>query len=268
MRFSFLFFLFFLAIPLTASAQQPPQGAVKGRVAVAGDIGGLRGVAALWDVASGKEPDPRKYILVPAAVAPLSADGHFELKATPGEYYLGAIVRATAGPVVGPPRPGDRVMMSPDAQGRSLKIQIEEGKTLDVGLQQGGWIYEGFAPEAELALKGVVRDVNGDPVPGLLVFAFADAAMSTQPVAVSDRTGEDGVYLLRLNRSKPVFLRARESYGGGPLSGGGYVGVYGGQDPQAVTPPEKGVVTGLDIEVLSLPPAGNRGQGGPGSPPQ
>ncbi|HDR46923.1 MAG TPA: hypothetical protein ENN94_04400 [Geoalkalibacter subterraneus] len=267
MRFYFLLFLFFLfSLPATA-AQQPPQGSVKGRVAVGDDIGEMRGVAALWDVASGKEPDPRKYILVPAAVVPLSADGHFELKATPGEYYLGSIVRATAGPVVGPPRPGDRVMMSPDAQGRSLKIQIEEGKTLDVGLQQGGWIYEGFAPEAELALKGVVRDVNGDPVSGLLVFAFADAAMSTQPVAVSDRTGEDGVYL-RLNRSRPVFLRARESYGGGPLAGGGYVGVYGGHDPQAVTPPGKGVMTGLDIEVLRLPPAGNRGQGRPEGPPQ
>jgi hypothetical protein len=267
MRFSFLFFLFFLAIPLTASAQQPPQGAVKGRVAVAGDIGGLRGVAALWDVASGKVPDPRRYILVPAAVAPLSADGRFELKATPGEYYLGAIVRTTIGPVVGPPRPGDRVMMSPDAQGGSLKIEIEGGETLDVGLQQGGWIYEGFAPEADLALTGVVRDVDGKPVSGLLVFAFADAAMSTQPVAVSERTGGDGIYLLRLNRSRPVFLRARESYGGGPLAGGGYVGVYGGRDPRPVTPPEKGLMTGLDIQVLSLPPAGNRGQGRPQPPP-
>ncbi|MGE4342700.1 MAG: hypothetical protein AB7F20_00215 [Geoalkalibacter sp.] len=268
MRLYFLLCLFFLLSLSATAAQQSPQGSVKGRVAVDGESADISGVAALWDVASGKVPDPRRYIVVPAAVTPLSAEGHFELKATPGKYYLGAIVRKTAGPVVGPPRPGDRVMMSPDAQGGSLKVEIKEGETLDVGLQQAGWIYEGFAPEAELALTGVVRDVSGKPVSGLLVFAFADAAMSTQPVAVSDRTGEDGVYLLRLNGSRPVFLRARESYGGGPLAGGGYVGVYGGRDPQAVKPPEKGQVSGLDIEVLRLPPAGNRGQGRPESSPQ
>lgn len=267
MRHLLSFFLLLLISPLLSNAELPPQGTVVGQVAF-DTHKPLRGVAALWDVASGKVPDPRKYILIPAAVVPLSAEGRFELKATPGEYYLGAIVRTTSGPVVGPPRPGDRVMMSPDAQGGALKVHIKAGQTLDVGLHRDGWVYEGFASESELALTGVVRDVNGKPVQGVLVFAFADAAMSTQPVAVSDRSGEDGVYFLRLNSSRPVFLRARESYGGGPLAGGGYVGVYGGHEPQAVKPPEKGRVSGLDIEVLSLPSAGNRGQGRPEAPSQ
>lgn len=252
-RYSLL--LFFLLI-FPQGALSSDTGRVIGRIQVEG-VDTYRGVASLWDVASGKIPDPRRYIVIPSAMAALDADGSFELQAAPGIYYLGAIVRQTPGPPLGPPRPGDQVFLSPGGEGEYFKVQVRAGETLDVGTRSGGWRYDGFAPEADLAIRGTVRDTAGEPVADLLVFAFADPSMSLQPVGVSDRTDAQGHYLLRLDRPQPVFLRVRESYGGGPLMGGGYVGVYGGAEPRAVALPEQGIVEDIDIEVIKLPPAGS-----------
>ncbi|WP_305041947.1 carboxypeptidase-like regulatory domain-containing protein [Geoalkalibacter sp.] len=249
---SLLLFLLWIS-PL--AAQSPEMGRVTGQLKHEG-VDTYQGVASLWDVATGKVPDPRRYIVIPSATAVLEADGRFELRAPPGTYYLGAVLRQTPGPPVGPPRPGDLVFMSPDAAGGHLKIEVRAEETTDVGVRTGGWEYAGFSGETELAIEGRVRDLAGEPVAGLLVFAFADPGMSQQPVGVSERTDAQGRYLLRLGRAQTVYLRARESYGGGPLSGGGYVGVYGGAEPRVVEVPEKGRISGIDIEVLKLPPAG------------
>jgi hypothetical protein len=243
----------FCSSPL--SAEPPELGKVSGRLQHEG-TDSYQGVASLWDLSLGKVPDPRRYIVIPSATAVLEADGRFELRAPPGTYYVGAVLRTTPGPPVGPPRPGDLVFMSPDAEGGHLKVEVRSGETTDVGVRSGGWVYEGFAGETELAVEGTIRDLAGEPVAGLLVFAFADPGMSQQPVGVSERTDAQGRYLLRLGRAQTVYLRARESYGGGPLAGGGYVGVYGGAEPQALEVPDKGRVSGIDIEVLKLPPAG------------
>ncbi len=250
----FLPLLLFLFLPQQVPAEEDP-GQVTGRIQVEG-VETYRGVASVWDVAGGKVPDPRRYIVIPSAMAALEADGSFTLTVAPGTYYLGAIVRFTPGPPLGPPRLGDRVFLSPDGAGEYFKVEVRGGETVDVGTRSGGWEYEGFAPEADHGIRGIVRDTAGEPVADLLVFGFADPSMSLQPVGVSDRTDAQGLYLLRLDRPQPVFLRVRESYGGGPLMGGGYVGVYGGAEPRAVRVPEEGIVEGIDIEVIHLPPAG------------
>ncbi len=244
-----------LLLSFAAFAEPPAPGRVTGRILVEG-AQDLRGVASLWEVASGKVPDPRKYILIPSAVASLTPDGRFELQAPPGTYYVGALVRRTPGAPMGPPRPGDLVFLSPDRKGEFLTVEVRSGETVDLGARAGGWVYEGFTAVDGPTVTGTVRERGGGPVSRLLVFAFADPGMSEQPVAVSDPTDAAGRYTLRLNRPQEVYLVVREAYGGGPPAEGQYIGVYGGGQPQGLKVSAEGRES-IDIEVFKLPPLGS-----------
>ena len=227
-------------------------GKVTGRIACG--EGPCSGVASLWK-ADGPPPDPSRYIVVPSSVIMLQPDGAFEITAPPGTYYVGAILRKDAEVRVGPPREGDKIFMSPDPRGEYRRVEVSEGRTLDVGVQQEGWIYRGFAPtQGEVGIMGHVFDMEERPVGGLLVFAFADGEMSGSPLAVSERTGRKGEFNLRLPGPGKVYLRVMENYGGGRPAGGGYMGVFGGAEPQAVTVKEAETVQDLRIEVIKIPP--------------
>lgn len=241
----------------TAGAEEmKPAGKVEGRIACGENC---RGVASLWET-SGPAPDPRRYIVIPVSVTSLKPDGSFRLSAPPGRYYVGAIVRSNPESRVGPPRPGDRVFMTPDAAGKFKVVEVRAGETLDIGVQDGGWIYEGFSKTEGPGIAGRVVSMEDKPLPGLLVFAFKDPEMSGTPIAVSERTGADGTFRLRLPSPGTVYLRVMENYGGGRPSDGGYMGVYGGGEPKALTVEGEKTVEGITIDALRLPPMKNPDQ--------
>lgn len=187
-----------------------------------------RGVASLWPAGQGKAPDPRRAIRPPVVAAPLQADGCFSLQTLPGEYFVGAIVRLTDGGWQGPPRPGDMVFLSPDATDQNVVVTIRPGETVNIGRHTAGWKYSGFdLTETSPAISGKLIGVDGKPLAGLLVFAFADSDMSKEPVAVSEPSDNHGRYLLRLPEPATVYLRAREHYGRRSPTEGGYMGIYG-----------------------------------------
>lgn len=229
-----------------------PGGTVRGCIQTEGQQPAT-GVASLWDASNGRIPDPRRFIIIPTAVAILQADGCFVLQAPPGRYYVGSVLRQTPGLAMGPPRPGDLVFMTPARDGSALQVELAAGATVDVGLRTDGWAYEGFSGEVETGLSGRVLDAEGRPVAGLLVFAFGDAEMSGAPLAVSERTGADGTFLLRLDRPGEVWLRVKDDYGGGAPQASGYVGVYGGDTPKPVSARAGVVAENLEIPVFRLP---------------
>ena len=214
-----------------------------------------RGVAALWPVTQGMGPDPRQAIRPPASSTSLDAEGCFSLRAAPGEYFVGAVVRGTDGGWQGPPRPGDMVFLSPDAEGKNLTVTIHPGAAVDIGRHASGWEYSGFTPTASpLAISGRLTDPAGKPLPGLLVFAFTDSTMSKEPFAVSEPSDNNGRYLLRLPGPAIVYLRAREHYGRGSPASGGYMGVYGGEAATPVTVATRGADETRDLTVFLVPP--------------
>lgn len=248
----------FLLFPLCAGAEEKKgdegekknrSGTVTGRIACGESC---PGVASLWD-AAGPPPDPRRYIVIPLSFSPLQPDGSFRLSAPPGRYYVGAVVRSNPASNVGPPRAGDRVFISPDAAGKSQIVEIREGKNLDLGLQDGGWTYEGFTGSPGPAIAGKIATRDGKPVPNLLVFAFDDPELSGTPVAVSERTQRNGEFLLRLPRPGTVYLRLMENYGGGRPAQGGYMGIYGDGAPRALKVEGEETVRGITIEALRVP---------------
>lgn len=258
-------------------AQEPVElGTICGRLQVAG-VERYSGVASLWNADQIPMPDPRRYILIPSQAGPLEADGSFLLRAPVGRYYLGAVLRQTPGPQLGPPRVGDQVFMTPDTQGEALVVEVTADGKVDVGCQGSGWIYRGFSEEAVTGISGQIVAADGQPLKDMLVFAFLDPEMSGQPLAVSTRTGADGSYLLRLPGGGEVYLRVRDNYGGGAPMAGGVMGVYGNAVPRPVAVVGGKVLTGIDIPTLVIPalrpadkePSGkNRGPDAPGMQPR
>lgn len=244
--------LLLILVPLIAWGEEPAMGRVTGSLDLPAGRE-CRGVASLWPGDEGRVPDPRRYLIIPFSAVPLSADCTFELAAPPGDYYLGALARATPGPEIGPPREGDLVFMTPDAEGKSLRVEIVADGRIDVGPQDRFWTYAGMDDLRPPGVSGRVRDGEGRPVPGVLVFAFADPELTRKPLAVSARTGADGRYVLRLDHSGGIYLRVKDDYRGGAPEDGGHVGVYGGAEPIRVEVGVDALVEGLDIEVLRIP---------------
>ncbi len=253
---SLLMYLTALVACPAADAADAPMSTVIGRIQASG-VETYRGVAALWDGSEERIPDPRRYTIIPYSVVPLAPDGSFEMKVRPGRYYLGAILRTTPGPAMGPPRPGDLIFLTPDKEGNALLVELQADTRIDVGTHAKSWRYAGFRADDGIRISGRVTDDQGEPVPNLLVFAFADRSVSEMPLAVSERTDAEGRYLLRLDRPGEVFLRVRENYGGGTPTQGGYMGVYGGRTPALLRVSEQGEITGIDVTVFRLPPAGS-----------
>jgi hypothetical protein len=241
-------------------------GTVRGRLQLP-ETERYSGVVSLWNADQISMPDPRRYILIPSTAGPIDPDGRFLLRVPAGRYYLGAILRLTPGPPLGPPRVGDRILLTPDAQGDELVVEVGVGETVDVGSQGGGWLYQGFSDEEVTGVSGQVTDAGGKPQEGLLVFAFLDPEMSGQPLAVSTRSDAEGRYLLRLPAGGEVYLRVRENYGGGSPVAGGVMGVYGNGAPRPVAVVPGRVQAGIDISTLLIPEIRTGNRPAPGAPP-
>lgn len=245
----------------------PTPGTVRGCVERAGDPV-YRGVASLWPAGQGKAPDPRLAIRPPLVSGPLDANGCFTLLAAPGDYFVGAVVRLTDGGWQGPPRPGDMVFLSPDAAGGNVIIAIRPGETVDLGRHTSGWVYAGFtATTLTTTITGTLTDSDGEPLAGLLVFAFTDSTMSKDPLAVSEPSDKNGRYQLRLPEPATVFLRARQNYGSRSPTEGGYMGVYGGDVALPVTVNSQGDKEPRNLTVYLIPPLAVRQKGEKERPP-
>jgi hypothetical protein len=186
---------------------------------------------------------------------PLQTDGCFSLRTAPGEYFVGAIVRLTDGGWQGPPRPGDRVFLSPDATNQNIVVTIRPGETVDIGRHASGWEYSGFtATTSLLTISGRLTSPDGKPLAGVLVFAFADSEMSKEPVAVSEPSDNTGRYVLRLPEPATVYLRAREHYGRRSPTEGGYMGIYGDGTAVPVAIGADGGKQDRNLTVFFIPP--------------
>ena len=106
------------------------------------------------------------------------------------------------------------------------------------------------------AIKGVIRDSAGKPVPDAVVVAFREQAAQSKPVFASEKTGKDGRYLLRVVPGT-YYLRARTGFSSGPPETGQIVGYYGAAEPTPVTVKEGEVRSGVNFGVLLFPGRGN-----------
>lgn len=248
-RFS-LFTLVLLLLTVTAPAGADDKtGRLTGRW-VGKEQGPLAGgLAYLFNAASGPAPSYDRYWRIPDEIATVDGDGRFTAHLIPGKYYLGLIKRVK-GKGIGPPVDGDYFFFSADEKGKPRLYSVAKKKTTRIGVISRAEPFALQRVENPTAIEGQVTDLDGKPLPGMLVFAFLTPAMVGRPSYVSDRTGADGKYQLRVAEGGAFYLKVREDYGGGQPIVGEMVGGYGDQAPTPVSVKSSRITQGINLKAV------------------
>lgn len=212
---------------LFAETRQPAPGRITGVIEIIGKGPMTGGTVFFFDEGSGPPPSATKYWRVPTQAFPIDEQARFTAVLPEGTYYLGAIERKS-GDDLGPPQEGDYFFISQDAEGRPKKLTVWKGSTIDLGMvvEAAPFRRASLAKKGITSVSGTIRDEQGKPREGMVVFAFTSPSMFGRPLFVSERSDEYGGYILRVAGSGKYYLRARANYGGGPPASGELMGVY------------------------------------------
>ncbi len=226
-------------------------GTVTGKLAVKGKGPMTGGMVFFFSEQSGPPPSATKYWRVPTHSFNIDNDGSFEAELPEGNYYMGASQKFS-GEMLGPPKDGDYFFISSDAGGNPKLHEVSQFKNLDMGLGEEAAPFSSkkLVKKGITSIQGAIVDTKGKAVHGMLVFAFPTATMFGRPMYVSERTGKEGKYMLRVASGGKYYLRARAHYGGGPPSADQIMGVYAKGKALDIKTGE--VKNGIDITVSTM----------------
>ncbi len=221
-------------------------GKISGQLMIKGGGPMAGGVVHFFSDNAGPPPTPEKYWRVPDHIALIEDDGRFSVELPMGNYYIGATMKVN-GEEVGPPQEGDYFFTSRDKEGKQMLHEVKAGDKIDFGSIPGGIPFMLEMAEGITGVEGTISNKDGEPVEGAIVFAYKTDTMTGPPLFVSERTGSDGKYLLRVNKGGKYYLRVRDVYGGGPPHGGALISGY---RAIAVSLKQGTIITGIDIKVM------------------
>ena len=234
-----------LCITFAARAAEPPAaganslktGTLSGQILTTDGTPLSGGMIHFFNDAAGPPPSMDKYWRVPDFMKALDKDGKFTVELPEGNYYVG-VMKRVSGKNVGPPREGDYFYISADGIGVPKAYSVKGATQIDLGRMAKAVPFKSSTVnygKGITAIEGTVLDAEGKPVENAFVFAFVSAAAVGRPLFVSDPTGRDGKFILRVSDGGKFFLKARSVYGGGPPVAGEIIGEYGEKEPVAVT---------------------------------
>ena len=212
------------------------------------DGGPLAGGRVLFfDTSTGPPPFKDQFRRLPDFSGEIGADGKFTVKLPAGKYYMRAGKKMSE---VGTGlQDGDYVFFSLDEKRKPKEYIVKNGAILDIGTVSGAVPYERVEQDIKTAIEGVITDMEGKPVEGVTVFAFMDQTTTRKPLFASEKTGNDGKYILRVPEGT-YYLRVRNKLGGGPPEPGQILGIFGEQVPTAITVKEGEIKKGVNIKVI------------------
>jgi hypothetical protein len=235
-------------------------GSISGRMMVKEGLPMANAVVFIFNEASGPPPSLDRYWRVPDEIVKTDAAGKFSANLSDGTYYLGAIKRIT-GEDIGPLQEGD-LFLQVHGDGAPKKHIISNGSAIDVGTVSGAITFKKASLKAVpgiTAIEGIVTDSHGKPVENALVFAFLTPAMVGKPLFISEKTGKDGRYILRVDQGGNYYLKIRNTYGGGALKAGEIMGSYGQEKPLAAVVKTGAIAKGINITGINFPGQGVKG---------
>ncbi|MDF1526253.1 MAG: carboxypeptidase-like regulatory domain-containing protein [bacterium] len=165
------------------------------------------------------------------ATIPVGKGGRFRVSVKPGKYFVIARKRNRGG-MYGPMEigdyfnyyPGNPVMVS---DGEKVRIRLET-------VTRVSQLEEGEAPTP--TIQGTVVDADGNPVPGLRVFAYRSGEVTGRPLYFSKPSNSTGQYSLLVPVSGDFTLVAKERFGGPAAEG-----EFTGRTDDLHLPPERGM---------------------------
>lgn len=237
-------------------------GTISGQIMIKDNGPMSGGGVSFYDELSGPPPSATEYWRAPT-MRPfiLDKDGRFSANIPVGKYYLSAgRDREKTGNPTGPPQHGDFFLISQDKNGNPKLHTVKKGKQVDLGILEAAPFSRAALAEEKVvtAVEGIVSGEDGKPVAGLLVYAYVASEKPdfagwpprrVGPVFVSDRTGQDGEYRLRVSAGGSYNLKVREKYGRGPFREGELINIGDREPPTIINVQTGEIINGINIIV-------------------
>jgi hypothetical protein len=227
---SLILLMLLLISPLISQAGVPGfmkerMGTLSGQVVTEDGKPVPGGVVSFFDSKKGLPPLIANMHRIPDMVGRMGSDGSFSIKLLPGSYHMGALLITDPGRGPGPPKEGEMFYFARDEKGnlREFTLGIKEVK--DAGQVIGA--LPGTFPVVKnlFTVKGRLLKDDGEPYAGGVVLVKSDMK-NQRPDFISQRTGDDGQYVLQLPPDTTYYFLGRERAVGRPVPGT-YVGTYG-----------------------------------------
>jgi hypothetical protein len=215
------------------TSKSPVTGATISGQLMIGKTPMMNGLVFLYDKSVGPPPSFVKYWRIPDHTFPADRDGKFSFEVPGGTYYLQA-TQKDPNADMGPAKVEEFNYIYGDAEGNPLPLIVSSGAKLNLGLLYAFPVSPNLQQfdKGITALKGVVSDMEGKPVEGVMVFAYLSKDTSGRPVFVSTRTDIDGKYLLRVHDGGTFYLKVRSVMGGGAPKNGEFISA---EEPVMIT---------------------------------
>lgn len=241
-----MFLLYFPGV--MAFAEMSKIGSISGQVMITEGVPMSEGLVFFFNEDSGAPPSFDRYWRVPDEVVNTDINGKFRAVLADGKYYIGAIKRKT-NEDIGPLQEGD-LFLPFYADGAPTKYVINNGSAINLGIVYGVKPFSTSILKTGAgitAIEGYVTNSRGKPLENTLVFAYSTPTMFGKPLFISEKTGKDGKYLLRVYEGGNYYLKIRNSYGGGAMKAGEIMGSFGEERPKAVEVKTGTIVKGINI---------------------
>lgn len=255
--FTLLLLIFIYCLTGMSFAAEIKPGGITGKIMISDVEPMANGDVRVFSDSTGPPPSSDRYWRIPDKIVKTDQNGNFFVSLAEGTYYIGALLRKS-GESLGPPREGD-MFLPFHGESSPRKHLVKYGSITDIGTITGARPFDSSKLKTAngiTAIEGKLTDTAGNPVEGALLFAFKTPNMKGRPLFISERTGIDGKYQLRVNQGGSYFIKTRNSYGGGAVKPGEITGFYGREEPKPVE-----VTTGSitkDINIIGTRSA-NRG---------
>ena len=221
------------------AADKVAMGSITGKFLLKNGGAMSNGKVYFFREGSGAPPSQSKYWRTPDEIAEIDNEGRFTANLAEGSYYISAIKKATKD-LIGPPIEGDYVY--PDSRKSLSPEQLLYGVTknqkTDVGVIAEAVLFKKHSANSEdkiTAIEGTLTDSKGSPVSSAIAFAFLTSKVIGKPTFVSERTGKDGKYLLKVSQGGTYFVKLRTALKGSHPEPGEIIGVFGKDKPAPVT---------------------------------
>ena len=255
-------FIFVLALTLvvanTAFSEEVTRGSLSGKWITKNHGAMAGGLVLLFNTATGPPPTNEGHLRVPDRLFEIGPGGEFSVEVAAGSYYL--VMRKGTSRRPGPPKDGDLFFFSLNEKGQPKTYTVKPGEVTDVGTITEALPFKWAVKpqDGSTTIEGTITDEKGMPVAGARVLAFPSPLTDGRPLYVSDSTGPDGNYVLRINEGGTYYLKIRSLYGGGVPEAGEIMGGYGEQAPAAVRVETGKKTTGIDIKGIRFAGRGPR----------